>query len=67
VFVKKSYLISWVFAAMQSVHIRMNSSLTPPKNPGSAHVCTFQLLPGTTESGGIASPVLSKGKQQGRR
>jgi len=30
VFVKKSYLSSWVFTAMQSVHIRMNSSLSPP-------------------------------------
>jgi len=28
VFVKKSYLSSWVFTAMQSVHIRMNSSLS---------------------------------------
>jgi len=35
---KKSYLIGWVFTAMQSVHIRMNSSLNPPlKNPGSAY------------------------------
>jgi len=31
VFVKKSYLSSWVFPAMQSVHIRMNSSLSTPK------------------------------------
>jgi len=30
VFVKKSYLSSWVFTAMQSVHIRMNLSLRPP-------------------------------------
>jgi len=30
VFVKKSYMSSWVFTAMQSVHIRMNSSLIPP-------------------------------------
>jgi len=30
VFVKKSYLRSWVFTAMQSVHIRMNLSLSPP-------------------------------------
>jgi len=30
VFVKKSYLSSCVFTAMQSVHIRMNSSLSPP-------------------------------------
>jgi len=30
VFVKKSYLNSWVFTAMQSVHIRMNLSLSPP-------------------------------------
>jgi len=30
---------NWVFTAMQSVHIRMNSSLRPPlKNPGSAYV-----------------------------
>jgi len=29
VFVKKSYLSSWVFTAMQSVHIRMNSSFSP--------------------------------------
>jgi len=28
--VKKSYMSSWVFTAMQSVHIRMNSSLSPP-------------------------------------
>jgi len=28
---KKSYLSSWVFTAMQSVHIQMNSSLSPPK------------------------------------
>ena len=30
VFAKKSYMSSWVFTAMQSVHIRMNSSLNPP-------------------------------------
>jgi len=30
VFVKKSYLSSWVFTAMKSVHIRLNSSLSPP-------------------------------------
>jgi len=30
VFGKKSYLSSWVFTAMQSVHIRMNSSLSHP-------------------------------------
>jgi len=30
VFVKKSYLSSCVFTAMQSVHIRMNLSLSPP-------------------------------------
>jgi len=30
VFVKKSYLSSWVFTHMQSVHIRMNLSLGPP-------------------------------------
>jgi len=30
VFVKKSYLSSYVFTAMQSVHIRMNLSLSPP-------------------------------------
>jgi len=30
VFVKKGYLSSWVFNAMQSVHIRMNLSLIPP-------------------------------------
>jgi len=29
-FFKISYLSSWVFTAMQSVHIRMNSSLNPP-------------------------------------
>jgi len=29
--VKKSYMSSWVFTAMQSVHIRMNSSLSPLK------------------------------------
>jgi len=29
VFVKKRYLSSWVFTAVQSVHIRMNSSLNP--------------------------------------
>jgi len=35
--VKKSYLSNWVFTAMQSAHIRINSSLSPPrKNPGSA-------------------------------
>jgi len=31
VFVKISYLSSWVFTAMQSVHNRMNSSLSPSK------------------------------------
>jgi len=31
VFAKKSYLSSWVFAAMQSAHIRMKSSLSSPK------------------------------------
>jgi len=30
VFVKKIYLSSWIFTAMQSVHIRMKSSLSPP-------------------------------------
>jgi len=30
VFVKKSYLSSWVFTAMQSVRFRMNLSLSPP-------------------------------------
>jgi len=30
VFVKKRYLSNWVFTAMQSLHIRMNSSLSPP-------------------------------------
>jgi len=30
VFVKKSYLSSRVLTAMQSVHIRMNLSLSPP-------------------------------------
>jgi len=35
---KKSDLSSWVFTAMQSVHIRMNQSFSPPiKNPGSAY------------------------------
>jgi len=29
VFVNKNYLSSWVFTAMQSVHIRMKSSLSP--------------------------------------
>jgi len=40
VFVKESYMSGWVCIAMQSVHIRMNSSLSPPplKNPGSAYV-----------------------------
>jgi len=40
VFVKKNYLSSWVFTAMQSVHIRIKSSLSPPPktNPGSAYV-----------------------------
>ena len=37
--VKKSYLSSWVFTTMQSVHTWMNLSLSPPlKNPGSAYV-----------------------------
>jgi len=30
VFVKKSYLSSWVFTTMHSVHIRMNSYSSPP-------------------------------------
>jgi len=30
VFAKKSYLSSWVFTAMQSVHMWMNSCLSPP-------------------------------------
>jgi len=30
VFVKRSYLSSWVFTTRPSVHIRMNSSLSPP-------------------------------------
>jgi len=30
VFVKKSYLSSWVVTAMQSAHIRTNSSLSTP-------------------------------------
>jgi len=30
VFVKKIYLSSWFFTAMQSVHIQMKSSLSPP-------------------------------------
>jgi len=30
VFIKKSYLSSWVFTAMQLVHIRMNPSLSRP-------------------------------------
>jgi len=30
VFVKKSYMSSWVFTTMQSVHIRMNSYLSTP-------------------------------------
>jgi len=30
VFVKKNYVSSWVFTAMQSVHIRMKSPLSPP-------------------------------------
>jgi len=35
---QKSYLSGWVFTAMQSVHIRMNLSLIPPKkSPGSAY------------------------------
>ena len=29
-FVKKSYLSSWVFTPMQSLHIRMNLFLSPP-------------------------------------
>jgi len=43
VFVKKSYLSSWVFTAMQSIHIRMNSSLIPPKKkPASA--CDYVVM-----------------------
>jgi len=30
VFVKKNYLSIWVFTPMQSVHIRMKASLSPP-------------------------------------
>jgi len=30
VFAKKSYLSSWVFTAVQSVHIPMNSCFSPP-------------------------------------
>jgi len=41
VFVKKSYLSSWVFTAIQSVQIRINSFLSPPKKiPGSAYVAS---------------------------
>jgi len=45
VFVKKRYLSSWVFTAVQSVHIRIKSSLTPPlKNRGSAYAAVAYLL-----------------------
>jgi len=43
VFVKKSYLSSWVFTHMQSVdsaHIRMNSSLSPPLKKSWIRLCT---------------------------
>jgi len=41
VFIKTRYLSSWVFAAMHSIHIRINLSLSLPlKNPESAHICT---------------------------
>jgi len=36
---------SWVFTDMQSVHFRMNSTLSPTlKNPGSAYVVPRLLL-----------------------
>jgi len=39
VFVKKSYMSSCVFTAMQSVHIRMNSSLSPPLKKSWLRLC----------------------------
>jgi len=39
VFVKKSYLSSWDFTVMQSVHIRMNSSLSPPLKKSWIRLC----------------------------
>jgi len=38
----KSYLNSWVFTTMQSVHIRMNSSLSPHKKSW-IRLCTADL------------------------
>jgi len=39
VFVKKSYPSSWVFTVMQSVHIRMNLSLSPPLKKSWIRLC----------------------------
>jgi len=39
VLVKKSYMSSWVFTAMQSVHIRMNSCLSPPLKKSWIRLC----------------------------
>jgi len=36
-FVRKSYLSSWVFTAVQLVHIRLNSSLSPLKKSWIRH------------------------------
>jgi len=46
VFVKKTYLRSWVIIAMQSIHVRVNSSLSPPplKNRGSAYALAKYLI-----------------------
>jgi len=40
VFVKKSYLSSCVFTAMQSVHMRMKLSLSPPLKKSWIRLCS---------------------------
>jgi len=44
VFVKKNYLSSWVFTTLQSVHIRMNSSLNPPLKKSWIRLCYVYVL-----------------------
>jgi len=40
---QKNYLSCWVFTTMQSIHIRMNLSLSPSKNPGSAFEYAYRV------------------------
>ena len=67
VFVKESYMSGWVCIAMQSVHIRMNSSLSPPPTkkildpPMFPRICLYWQILSNASAGNCSLSNVSAG------